>query len=108
MLRIFIVKCVNLLNTNVYLFQLVIKEVIFLFISFTVIFEVLLFLMFLGHYGLCHSLMIVLVLLGFSCLNINPMSILFSQIFVLWFKINLGSISKGLDRIMLRIISIKS
>ena len=84
MLRIFIVKCVNLLNTNVYLFQSVIEEVLFLFISFTVIFGVLLlFLMFLGHDGLCHSSMIVLVLLGFSCSNINPMSVLFSQIFVL-------------------------
>jgi hypothetical protein len=41
-----------------------------------VIFGVLLFLMSLGHDGLCHSLMIVLVLLGFSCSNINPMSTL--------------------------------
>lgn len=61
MLRIFIVMCANLLNTNDYLFQLVIKEVLFLFISFTVIFGVLLFLMFLGQDGLCHSLTIVLV-----------------------------------------------
>jgi hypothetical protein len=64
--------------------------------------------MFLGHDGLCHSLMIVLVLLGFSCSNINPMLVLFSQNFVLWLKINLESISKGLDKIMLGIISIKS
>ena len=53
MLMIFIMKCVNLPNTNVYLFQLVIKEVLFLFISFIVKFGVLLlFLMFLGQNGL--------------------------------------------------------
>ena len=54
-------KCVNLLNTNVYLFQLAIKEVLFLFISYTVTFGVLLlFLTLLGLNGLFHSLMIVL------------------------------------------------
>ena len=53
MLMIFIMKCVNLPNPNVYLFQLVIKEVLFLFISFIVKFGVLLlFLMFLGQNGL--------------------------------------------------------
>ena len=59
-------KCVNLLNTNVYLFQLVIKEVLFLFILNTVIFGVfLLFLMLLRLNGLCHLLMIALVFHGF-------------------------------------------
>ena len=78
-----LIKCVNLPNTSVYLFQLVIKEVLFFFISFIVIFGVLqLFLMFLGQNNLCLSLMIVPVLLGYFYSNKNQMSVLFSQIFV--------------------------
>uniref|UniRef100_A0A2P2MWT1 Retrovirus-related Pol polyprotein from transposon TNT 1-94 n=1 Tax=Rhizophora mucronata TaxID=61149 RepID=A0A2P2MWT1_RHIMU len=93
MLKTFIVRYVNLLNTSVYQFQPVTKRVLFLSISFTVIFGVLrLFLIFLGQDGLFHLLMTVLVLPGFFYSSINQMLLLFSQIFAPWLKINLESI----------------
>ena len=65
-------------------FQLVIKEVLFLFILFTVTFGVHLpFLMFLVQGGLSPSLMTALVLLGFFCSNTNLMLVPSFQISVL-------------------------
>ena len=63
-------KRVNLLNTNMCLFQLAIKEVLFFFVSYTMTFGVLLlFLTLLGLNSLFHSLMIVLESLGFFLLK---------------------------------------
>ena len=78
MLRVFIVIYVNQSKTSVQPFHPVIKEVQILFIQFIMIFGVLLLsLIYLGHAGLCLSLMIVLKSLGSSYLNQNFMSFVF-------------------------------
>lgn len=82
MLKIFIVTRVNSLNTNVYLFSLI-KEIILFSILFIMISGVHLpFVMSLGLDGLCHSLMIILILLGYFFLNINLMPVLFNKNFL--------------------------
>ena len=108
-LKFFIVKCVNFLNTSVYHFQLVIQEAFFLFILFIVIFgDPPLFQMFQGRDGLFHSLMTVLVLLGSSYLNRNLMLVLSYQIFSPWFETNLVFKLSGLGLIMQGIILTRS